>query len=71
MTGNSLSFYKNLRMAALALAALIAAGIIALMVLARGTGEDITGIVAPGLLIIVLSVAVAGVTTVTLRRARS
>ncbi|WP_433220678.1 hypothetical protein ACQP00_18490 [Dactylosporangium sp. CS-047395] len=44
---------------ALGVAALMVAGIVAVMVLARGTGEDITGVAAPALLLAVLSLAVA------------
>jgi hypothetical protein len=44
---------------AMAVAALMVAGIVTLMFLARGTGEDITGIVAPALLITLVSSVVA------------
>ena len=46
------------------------AGIATLMFLARGTGEDITGIVAPALLITFLSSVVAIVATVLQKRAQ-
>ena len=42
----------------------MAAGIATVMVLARGTGEDIAGVVAPALLVIILSVVTAVVTAV-------
>jgi len=44
------------------------AGIVGLMVLSRGKGEDITGIVAPGLLITFLSSVVATVAAVFQKR---
>jgi hypothetical protein len=44
---------------ALAAGGLMVAGIVTVMVLARGTGEDITGVVAPALLLTVLSVVAA------------
>jgi hypothetical protein len=52
-------FLKLLRYAAISVGALMVAGIATLMVLARGTGEDITGIVAPALLITFVSIVVA------------
>lgn len=45
-------------------------GIVTLMVLARGTGEDITGIVAPALLFTFISAVVAVVAAVIQRRTR-
>ena len=45
-------------------------GIVALMVLARGKGEDITGIVAPALLITIISVVVALVAAILQKRAQ-
>lgn len=44
------------------------AGIIALMVLSRGKGEDITGIVAPALLITIVSGVVAIVAAILQKR---
>jgi hypothetical protein len=55
---------------AIGVGALMLAGIVSLMVLARGTGEDITGIVAPALLITIVSVFVAVVATVAEKRAQ-
>jgi len=46
------------------------AGIVTLMVLARGTEEDITGIVAPALLIAFASAVVATVVSVFQKRAQ-
>jgi len=46
------------------------AGIVALMVLSRGKGEDITGIVAPALLITIVSGFVAIVTAILQKRAK-
>ncbi|MFC3499529.1 hypothetical protein ACFOOK_00750 [Micromonospora krabiensis] len=44
---------------ALVASGLLAAGIATIMVLARGTGEDITGVVAPALLLTALSLVAA------------
>jgi hypothetical protein len=52
---------KRLKYCAIAGGVLMGGGIAALMVLSRGKGEDITGIVAPGLLVILASGAVAAV----------
>lgn len=55
---------QQLKFAAVAIAVLMLAGIAGLMLLAAGKGEDITGIVAPALLVAVISsvgAVVAGV----------
>ena len=54
---------KTLKYAALAVSGLMIAGIATVMFLARGTGEDITGVVAPALLITLVSGIVALVAT--------
>ena len=46
------------------------AGIVALMVLSRGKGEDITGIVAPALLITIVSAFVAIVAAILQKRVK-
>ena len=46
------------------------AGIVALMVLSRGKGEDITGIVAPALLIAIVSGFVAIVAAILQKRVK-
>jgi len=46
------------------------AGIVALMVLSRGKGEDITGIVAPALLITIVSGLVAIVAAILPKRVK-
>ena len=46
------------------------AGIVALMVLSRGKGEDITGIVAPALLITIVSGFVTIVATILQKRVK-
>ena len=56
---DSTLFLKIVKYSAITLSALMVAGIGTLMLLARGTGEDITGIVAPALLITFVSSAVA------------
>jgi len=63
-------FLKMLKYAAITLSALMVAGIAALMVLSRGKGEDITGIVAPALLITFVSGVVATVAAVLQKRAQ-
>src|SRR5687768_5402254 len=50
---------RRLKYCAITISALMVAGIVALMVLSRGKGEDITGIVAPALLITIVSGVVA------------
>ncbi|HUR59932.1 MAG TPA: DUF2975 domain-containing protein [Opitutaceae bacterium] len=59
---------RRIKFSALGLSALMLAGIAALMVLAAGKDEDIAGIVAPALLIALLSGAVAAVATVLQKR---
>jgi hypothetical protein len=56
---NSTQFYRLVKFAALGLGALMVAGIVTLMILARGKDEDIAGIVAPALLVTIVSVAAA------------
>ena len=62
--------FKIVKYAAIAVGALMVAGIVTLMFLARGTGEDITGIVAPALLITFGTGVVAIVASVLQRRER-
>jgi hypothetical protein len=50
---------RHIKYCAITISALMVAGIATLMVLSRGKGEDITGIVAPGLLITFASSVVA------------
>ena len=59
---------KYIKYAAVAISGLMVAGIATLMFLARGTGEDITGIVAPALLITFASSVVATVAAVFQKR---
>jgi len=59
---------KYIKYAAVTISVLMVAGIATLMFLARGTGEDITGIVAPALLITFLSTVVAIVAAVLQKR---
>jgi hypothetical protein len=69
MKPNSTTFLKFVRCSAITVSVLMAAGIAALMVLSRGKGEDITGIVAPALLVIFVSMIVATVAAVLQKRA--
>jgi hypothetical protein len=68
MTQDSTYFLKMVKYSAIALSVLMVAGIVTLMFLARGTGEDITGIVAPALLITITSSVVAIVAAVFQKR---
>jgi hypothetical protein len=61
---------KYIKYSAITISGLMVAGIATLMFLARGTGEDITGIVAPALLITFLSSIVAIVAGILQRRAQ-
>ena len=62
------STLKRVKYSAITLSALMVAGIVSLMVLSRGKGEDITGIVAPALLITFASSVVATVAAVLQKR---
>ena len=68
MSQDSATFFRIVKYGAIALGVLMLAGIATLMFLARGTGEDITGIVAPALLITFVSVVVATITSILQRR---
>lgn len=70
MTPDVTRLVKNVRMGATIVGALMVMGILTLMLLARGTGEDITGIVAPALLVALVSAVVAIVAAVLERRGR-
>jgi hypothetical protein len=69
MKDDSAFVLKTVKFSAIALCSLMVAGIVTLMVLARGTGEDITGIVAPALLITFVSGVVATVASIFQKRA--
>jgi hypothetical protein len=71
MKPNSTPNLKVAKYAGITISALMLAGIATLMVLARGKGEDITGIVAPALLITIVASVVAIVATVLQKRARN
>lgn len=71
MNEESTQFLKMLKYSAITVSGLTVAGIVTLMFLARGTGEDITGIVAPALLIAMVSGVVAIAATVFQRRQRT
>ena len=60
---------RQIKYCAITISALMLAGIAALMVVSRGKGEDITGIVAPALLITFLSSVVATIAAVFQKRA--
>jgi hypothetical protein len=70
MKQDSTLFLKIVKYSAITLGSLMVAGIATLMVLSRGKGEDITGIVAPALLITFASVVVATVAAVLQKRAQ-
>jgi hypothetical protein len=60
--------WRYIKYSAGTISLLMVAGIVTLMVLSRGKGEDITGIVAPALLITFLSSVVATVAAVFQKR---
>ena len=62
--------WRRVKLSALGVSALMVAGIVGLMILAAGKGEDITGIVAPALLVTLISGAVAGVAALQQRSAQ-
>ena len=64
------STLKRVKDSAITISALMVAGIVALMVLSRGKGEDITGIVAPALLITIVSGFVAIVAAILQKRVK-
>jgi DUF2975 family protein len=64
------STLKRAKYSAITISALMVAGIVALMVLSRGKGEDITGIVAPALLITIVSGFVAIVAAILQKRVK-
>jgi hypothetical protein len=70
MKKDGMVFLNVVKFGAAGMSALAVAGIVTLMILARGTGEDIAGIVAMGLLVMIVSGVVAIVATVLQRRAR-
>jgi hypothetical protein len=71
MKPNSTQFLKMVKYSAMTLGALMVIGIVTLMMLARGTGEDIAGIIAMGLLVTMVSGIVATVAAVLQKRAQT
>ncbi len=70
MTQDSMTFLKFVRYSGITVSALVVLGIVALMGISRGKGEDITGIVAPALLVAFVSGVVAIVAAVLHKRAQ-
>lgn len=73
MTDDPVRVLKTVKYSAIAVGLLMVAGIVTLMVLARGkTGDDgdIAGVVAPALLLTCVSAVVAAVAAVRQRRAQ-
>ena len=70
MKRDSTLLLKIVKYCAITVSALMLAGIVALMVLSRGKGEDITGIVAPALLITIVSGVVAIVAAILQKRVK-
>lgn len=68
MKRDSTLLLKMVKYSAITVSALMVAGIATLMVLSRGKGEDIAGIVAPALLITITSSVVATVAAVLQKR---
>jgi archaellum biogenesis protein FlaJ (TadC family) len=52
---------RQIKISAFAITVLLIAGIVGLMILSRGKGEDITGVVAPALLLTIAACAVAAI----------
>jgi hypothetical protein len=69
MKQDSTAFLKFIKYSGITITALMVAGIIALMILSRGKGEDITGIVAPALLVAIVSGVGATIAAVLQKRA--
>jgi hypothetical protein len=67
----SAEVWKRIKLSALFLGGLMGAGIGGLMILSAGKGEDITGIVAPALLITLVSGVVAIVAAFRQKRAQN
>jgi hypothetical protein len=59
---------RTLKNSAISISVMMVAGIVALMILSRGKGEDITGVIAPALLVTIASGVVATVAAVLQRR---
>ena len=70
MKRDSTTFLKFVKYSGITISALMVAGIAALMVLSRGKGEDMAGIVAPALLATFVSSVVATVAAVLQKRAQ-
>ncbi|MFG1867183.1 hypothetical protein [Micromonospora arborensis] len=64
MVRNATNVFRIVKYLALATGGLMVAAIATVMVLARGTGEDITGVVAPALLLTLLSAVAAVVAAI-------
>jgi hypothetical protein len=71
MDRDSIRVLKLVKYTAVTVGALMVAGIATVMFLARGTGDDITGVVAPALMITFLSGVVAVVAAVAQKRAQN
>lgn len=63
-----MAFLGLVKYASITVSVLMATGIVTLMVISRGKGEDITGIVAPALLITLVAGVISIITTVLQRR---
>ena len=70
MKRDSTTFLKFVKYSGITVSALMVTGIAALMVLSRGKGEDITGIVAPALLVAIVSGVCATIAAVLQKRAQ-
>jgi spore maturation protein SpmA len=70
MKQDSTTFLKFVKYSGITVGALMVSGIVALMVISRGKGEDITGIVAPALLLTFVSSIVAIVAAVLQKRSQ-
>ena len=71
MKQDSTTHLKFIKYSGITVSALMVSGIVALMIISRGKGEDITGIVAPALLLTFISSIVAIVAAVLQKRAQN
>lgn len=68
-SGLSTQSLKRIKLTALSLCLLTIAGIVGIMILASGKDEDIAGIVAPAMLLVIISGITAGIAAIAQKRA--
>ncbi len=70
MKQDSITFLKFVKYSGSTVSVMMVLGIVALMIISRGKGEDITGIVAPALLLTIVSGFAAVIAAVLQKRAQ-